>query len=92
MKKGAFLVNLSRGGIVDEDALYQALKNQHLAGAALDVFEQEPYTGPLKGLDNVVLTSHIGSYARETRLEMEMQAVKNLLKCLTSLSGAKDHE
>lgn len=84
MKKGAYLVNLSRGGIVDEDALYWALKSNHLAGAALDVFEQEPYTGPLKELDNVVLTPHIGSYARESRLEMEVQAAKNLLESLNN--------
>lgn len=89
MKPGAYMVNLSRGGIVDEDALYRALKDRHLAGAALDVFEQEPYTGPLGKLDNVVLTSHIGSYARETRLEMEMQAAKNLIWGLNSLRGVR---
>ncbi len=82
MKKGAYLVNLSRGGIVDEDALYQALKKGHLSGAAVDAFEQEPYIGLLKELDNIVLTPHIGSYAREARLEMEVQAVKNLLESL----------
>ena len=79
MKQGAFLINCSRGGIVDESALYLGLKEGKLAGAALDVFEQEPYNGPLKELDNVVLTPHIGSYAKETRIEMEMQAVRNLL-------------
>ena len=80
MKQGAFLINCSRGGIVDENALYSALKEGKLAGAALDVFEQEPYNGPLKELDNVVLTPHIGSYAKESRIEMEMQAVRNLLE------------
>jgi len=92
MKKGAYLVNLSRGGVVDEDALYLALKGNHLAGAALDVFEREPYTGALRELDNVVLTPHIGSYARESRLEMELQAVKNLLGSLSSLTGVREHE
>ncbi|GAI27864.1 unnamed protein product, partial [marine sediment metagenome] len=92
MKKGAYLVNLSRGDVVDEDALYQALKSDHLAGAALDVFKQEPYTGILKELDNVVLTPHIGSYARESRLEMEVQAVKNLLGNLSSLTRGREHE
>lgn len=82
MKAGAWLVNVSRGEVVDEQALYQALKEGHLAGAALDVFKQEPYTGPLKELDNVVLTPHIGSYAKEARIEMEKQAVENLLKGL----------
>ena len=84
MKQGAYLINLSRGGIVDETALYQSLKNGHLAGAALDVFEQEPYTGALRELDNVVLTPHIGSYAREARLEMEIQSVRNLVLGLGS--------
>ena len=80
MKIGAYLINLSRGGIVDEDALYQALKSNYMAGAAFDVFEQEPYIGPLTELDNVILTPHIGSYAKESRLKMEVQAVKNLLE------------
>lgn len=82
MKKGSFLVNISRGGVIDEDALYVALDNGYLAGAALDVFDQEPYSGPLTKLDNVILTPHIGSYAKESRLEMETQAVKNLLEVL----------
>ncbi|UCB56998.1 MAG: phosphoglycerate dehydrogenase [Candidatus Omnitrophota bacterium] len=82
MKQGAFLINASRGGIVDEDALYLALKEGRLAGAALDVFEEEPYKGRLKELDNVILTPHIGSYAKESRIEMEMRAVHNLLEGL----------
>ena len=82
MKKGAWLVNASRGGVVDENALYEALKEGYLAGAALDVFEDEPYTGPLRKLDNVILTPHIGSYALEARVKMERQAVENLLKGL----------
>lgn len=79
IKKGAFLINTSRSEIVDEQALYDALKNGPLAGAALDVFESEPYNGTLRELDNVILTPHIGSYAKEARIEMEMEAVKNLL-------------
>jgi D-3-phosphoglycerate dehydrogenase len=82
MKKGAFLINAARGGLVDETALYEALKEKKIAGAAIDVFEQEPYQGPLKELDNIILTPHIGSYAREARIEMEIQAAKNLLQGL----------
>jgi len=79
IKKGSWLLNLSRGSSVDESMLLQMLENGHLAGAAIDVFEQEPCNGPLKNLDNVILTPHIGSYAREARIEMEKEAVRNLL-------------
>lgn len=89
MKRGAYLINLSRGGIVDEDALYQALKSNYMAGAALDVFEQEPYTGPLTELDKVILTPHIGSYAKESRLKMEVQAVRNLLEVCKKRSAIR---
>ena len=80
MKKGSWLVNAARGGLVHEGALYQALKTQHLAGAALDVFLEEPYAGELRNLENVILTPHIGSYAKESRIEMEWEAVRNALK------------
>ncbi|MBI4823535.1 MAG: phosphoglycerate dehydrogenase [Nitrospirae bacterium] len=82
MRKGSWLINISRGGVVDEEALYELLKEGHLAGAALDVFEKEPYDGKLKGLENVILTPHIGSYALEARTRMEKEAVDNLLKGL----------
>jgi len=79
MKRDAFLLNTARGELVDEGALYNALKERRIAGTALDVFEQEPYTGPLREMDNVILTPHIGSYAVESRVDMEVQAVKNLI-------------
>jgi D-3-phosphoglycerate dehydrogenase len=78
-KKSALLINISRGGIVDEDALYEALSTGKLGAAAIDVFVQEPYSGPLTELDNVVLTPHIGSYAEEGKLLMEIDAVNNLI-------------
>jgi len=82
MKQGAFLINISRGGIVDEDALYNALAAKKLRGAAVDVFSEEPYTGSLCDLDNVVLTPHLGSYAEEGKLLMEIDAVNNLINAL----------
>lgn len=82
MKRDAFLINIARGGLVDEGELCKALKEGRIAGAALDVFDQEPYTGSLRELDNIILTSHIGSYAKEARVEMEVQAAKNLIEGL----------
>lgn len=82
MKKGSWLINVARGGIIDENGLYKLLKEGHLCGAALDVFELEPYKGNLTKLNNVILTPHIGSYAKEARIKMEKEAVKNLLKGL----------
>jgi D-3-phosphoglycerate dehydrogenase / 2-oxoglutarate reductase len=79
MKKGAFLINAARGGLVDENALYNALISEHLSGAALDCFEKEPYLGKLRNLNNVLLSGHIGSYAIEGRIMMEKESVENLL-------------
>lgn len=68
MKKTAKIINTSRGGVVDEDALYNALKNGTLGGAALDVFEKEPAIGnKLAELDNVILTPHIGAQTKEAQ-------------------------
>lgn len=89
MKKGSILVNTARGGLVDEDALADALSSGSLAGAALDVYETEPYTGRLTTLDTVVLTSHTGSCARETRTLQETEAVRNLL-CGLGLSQKEE--
>lgn len=82
MKKGSWLVNVARGGVVDEEALRDALDSGLLAGAALDVFGAEPYTGPLRSLEQVILTPHIGSYAKESRIAMEREAAENLLRGL----------
>ncbi|GFM38126.1 phosphoglycerate dehydrogenase [Desulfovibrio psychrotolerans] len=82
MKKGSWVINASRGGIIEEDALYELCKSGHLSGAAIDVFDKEPYDGPLKELDSVILTPHIGSYAMESRIQMETDTILNLLDAL----------
>ena len=79
MKKGSILINVSRGSLVDEQALVQALRSGHLAGAGLDVFDKEPYCGPLCDLPNVVLTPHVASLTQESRLAMEIEATQNVL-------------
>jgi len=79
MKKNTILINTARGGLIDEKALYKFLKEEKIAGAAIDVFEDEPHTGKLKELDNVILTPHIGTYTLETRKNMEIEAAKNLI-------------
>ena len=79
MGKNTILINSSRGGIVNETDLYNHLKVSQDTFAALDVFEKEPYHGPLTELKNVVLTPHIGSYTQDTREELELEAVKNVI-------------
>jgi len=82
MKPDTIIINAARGGLIDETALDEALISGHLGMAALDVFEQEPYHGPLIENDKVILTSHIGSLARESRKRMEIEAAENLLEGL----------
>ena len=89
MKPGSFVVNVSRGGLVDEVSLLRALESGHLAGAALDCFEQEPYFGPLSKLENVQMTAHMGTYARETRDLMEREASQLMVKALQEMNLLK---
>jgi D-3-phosphoglycerate dehydrogenase len=85
MKKGAFIINTSRGGIVNEEALYEYLKNGHLAGAGLDVTEKEPPTGsPLLTLDNVTVVPHIGMYSKEAINAVSVICARNVVKMLNN--------
>lgn len=84
MKKGSFLINVARGGIVDEDALYEALQSNHLAGAATDVLEEEPPTTRPKVFDceNFVVTSHSGGNSQESILLTAKIAAQNIIQVL----------
>lgn len=84
MKRSAYLVNTSRGPVVDEEALVWALDEHLIAGAGLDVFEQEPHVHPgLLGRDNVVLAPHLGSATTETRTAMIELAARNVIAVLS---------
>ncbi len=86
MKKGAYLLNLSRGTVVQIDALVDALKRGHLAGAALDVFPSEPnsngerFESPLCGLDNVILTPHVGGSTEEAQRNIALEVANKLIR------------
>lgn len=84
MKPSAILINTARGSVVDEEALVAALKEHWIAGAALDVYEQEPIDpkNQLLALDNVVLLPHMGSATTQTRSSMSERAARNLLAVL----------
>jgi D-3-phosphoglycerate dehydrogenase len=83
MKDGVIIVNTSRPGLVDEEALAAGLESGKIGGAALDVFEEEPYAGPLiRFTENTILTPHIGSFAGTYRYDIEKEAMDNLLEAL----------
>ena len=80
MKKGSVIINTSRGGIVDEDALASALQSGSIAGAAVDVFENEPYLGALTNIENCHLTCHMGSMSFDCRTRMEIEATREAVR------------
>lgn len=80
MKDGVFIINTARGEMVDEDALYDAVKNGKVAGAALDVYQEEPYKGKLLELDNVYFTPHIGAGTKEAQRRIGSELVELLKK------------
>lgn len=89
MKPTAYLINTARGGLLDEEALYTALTQKQIAGAALDVYSEEPpKNSPLLQLENVVVTSHIGAHTSEAIERMGVMAAENVLR---TLQGGQPH-
>ena len=86
MKPDAVLINTSRGGIINEQELARVLNEGHLAGAAIDVFEQEPYNGELQNIEHCLLTSHMGSMSVDCRTQMEIEATEEAVRFLTGQS------
>jgi len=82
MKKNAFLINTARGGIINERDLCIALQEKLIAGAAIDVFEDEPYSGDLVKYDNCILTAHMGSMTADCRARMEIEATEEAIRFL----------
>lgn len=80
MKRGSRLVNTARGHLVDEGALTEALRSGHLAAAALDVYSEEPYSGALTQLPQVLLTPHVSSLTRASRAAMELRCANNVVE------------
>jgi D-3-phosphoglycerate dehydrogenase len=80
MKNGAYLINTARGGIVDEDALYEGCKSGKLTGAALDVYSSEPYKGKLLELENVYFTPHLGASTKEAQIRIGKELISIIKK------------
>jgi len=86
MRSNAILINTSRGGIINEADLANALKNNQLFAAAIDTFIDEPYSGPLVGIDNCLLTAHMGSMTSDCRSAMEIQATEEVVRYVNHAS------
>ena len=85
MKPDAMIVNTSRGGVINEHDLYDVMKAGHLSGAAIDVFEQEPYAGKLGEIERCLLTAHMGSMSIDCRTRMEIEATEEAVRFLTGM-------
>lgn len=86
MKPDALLINTSRGGIINEHDLAEVMRSGHLEGAAIDVFEHEPYTGELTTIERCLLTAHMGSMSVDCRTRMEIEATEEAVRFLTGKS------
>ncbi len=82
MKSDAIIINTSRGGIINESDLQEVLLSGHLSGAAVDAFNKEPYSGPLKNIENCLLTAHMGSMSIDCRAQMEREATEEAIRFL----------
>lgn len=80
VKSNVLIANASRGGLIDEGALVEFMQKNQGASVYLDTFEKEPYQGVLQEMENCTLTPHIGSYAHEVRIQMEMEAAQKVIK------------
>ncbi len=85
MKPDALLINTSRGGIINESDLFKVMSEGHLGGAAIDVFQDEPYHGPLGEIDRCLLTCHMGSMSIDCRSRMEIEATEEVVRYLRGL-------
>jgi len=84
MKSDAIVINTARGGIINESDLYDVLQSGHLSAAAIDVFDFEPYDGPLREITRCLLTAHMGSMSVDCRTRMEIEATEEAVRFLTS--------
>ena len=94
MKKDAIIINTARGGIINEQDLYDVMQAGHLNSAAIDVFDLEPYAGPLRGIKRCLLTAHMGSMSEDCRTRMEIEATEEVVRFLTEkpLEGVVPNE
>ena len=84
MKEDAIIINTARGGIINEDDLYEVMQAGHLSGAAIDVFDFEPYAGKLREIERCILTAHMGSMSVDCRTRMEIEATEETVRFLSN--------
>jgi D-3-phosphoglycerate dehydrogenase len=84
MKSDAIIINTARGGIINEKDLYEVMQSGHLSGAAIDVFDLEPYNGKLKDIQRCILTAHMGSMSVDCRTRMEVEATEEVVRFITN--------